>query len=48
MIYVARFDSMRALLDYLTENCCAGMEACAPTTCAPAKSARRKTKETVS
>src|ERR1043166_5989066 len=38
MIYAARFDSMRALLAYLTENCCAGAESCAPMTCAPAKS----------
>jgi ArsR family transcriptional regulator, arsenate/arsenite/antimonite-responsive transcriptional repressor len=25
MIYAARFDSMNALLGYLTENCCAGV-----------------------
>src|ERR1700724_4759763 len=37
MIYAARFDSMRALLDYLTENCCQGGESCAPVACAPAK-----------
>src|ERR1700756_908254 len=47
MIYAARFDSMRALLAYLTENCCAGADACAPEVCAPAKPARRKVKETV-
>jgi len=46
MIYAARFDSMRALLAYLTENCCQGAEPCAPDACAPAKRAR-KTKETV-
>src|SRR5215475_5239005 len=40
MIYAARFDSMRALLAYLTENCCQGAEPCAPTTCAPAEPAR--------
>lgn len=28
MIYTARFDTMRALLGYLTENCCAGEEQC--------------------
>jgi ArsR family transcriptional regulator len=47
MIYAARFDSMRALLAYLSENCCQGTESCAPDACVPAKPARRKTKETV-
>src|SRR5215470_13993974 len=28
MIYAARFDSMRALIAYLTENCCAGPGVC--------------------
>src|SRR5580693_399180 len=32
MIYAARFETMNALLAYLTENCCRGaQEACAPT-----------------
>ena len=31
MIYVARYDTMNALLGYLTENCCRGQaEQCAP------------------
>jgi DNA-binding transcriptional ArsR family regulator len=31
MIYAARFDTMNALLGYLTENCCQGRpEQCAP------------------
>ena len=47
MIYAARFDSMRALLAYLTENCCQGADSCAPVARAPAKAARRKTRETV-
>jgi ArsR family transcriptional regulator, arsenate/arsenite/antimonite-responsive transcriptional repressor len=47
MIYAARFDAMRTLLAYLTENCCQGTESCAPDACAPAKPARRKSKETV-
>ena len=47
MIYAARYDSMRALLAYLTENCCAGAESCAPATCAPAGPAMGKTTETV-
>jgi DNA-binding transcriptional ArsR family regulator len=47
MIYAARFDSMRALLAYLSENCCQGSECCAPAARAGAKQAWRKTKETV-
>src|SRR5580700_884841 len=47
MIYAARYDNMRALLAYLTENCCQGTQTCAPLACAPAKPARRKTKEIV-
>ena len=31
MIYVARYETMNALITYLTENCCAG----APERCAP-------------
>jgi ArsR family transcriptional regulator, arsenate/arsenite/antimonite-responsive transcriptional repressor len=38
MIYAARFDTMNALLAYLTENCCKG----APETCLSA--ARRPTR----
>ena len=37
LIYAAHFDTMNALIGYLTENCCAGSAtACAPTGCAPA------------
>jgi ArsR family transcriptional regulator, arsenate/arsenite/antimonite-responsive transcriptional repressor len=28
MIYSAKFDIMNALLDFLTENCCAGPDSC--------------------
>src|SRR6476660_7746812 len=43
MIYAARFETMNALVAYLTENCCAGMpELCAPEPCRPAAVARRK------
>src|SRR6516162_8972653 len=28
LIYTARFDTMRALVAYLTENCCAGVDSC--------------------
>ena len=35
MIYAARFDTMNALLGYLTENCCGGASGlCAPAGCA--------------
>jgi ArsR family transcriptional regulator len=44
MIYAARFESMNALLAYLTENCCQGAPAsCAPIKCKPtSKQARKK------
>src|ERR1044072_2669483 len=36
MIYAARFETMNALLGFLTENCCQGApEKCAPPACAP-------------
>jgi DNA-binding transcriptional ArsR family regulator len=40
MIYAARFETMNALLGYLTENCCRG----AP--CAPAAECKPATKRT--
>jgi DNA-binding transcriptional ArsR family regulator len=48
MIYAARFETMNDLLNYLTENCCAGApEKCAPRRrCNPAQAKKRK-KETV-
>jgi ArsR family transcriptional regulator len=44
MIYAARFETMNALLGYLTENCCQGVpNACAPAAvCKPARSTRTK------
>ncbi len=39
LIYAADFAGMRALVDYLTENCCRGA-ALAGAACAPARSAR--------
>jgi DNA-binding transcriptional ArsR family regulator len=42
MIYAAQFDTMNALLGYLTENCCGGASECAPAlACKPA---RKRTK----
>jgi ArsR family transcriptional regulator, arsenate/arsenite/antimonite-responsive transcriptional repressor len=46
MIYAARYDTMRALLGYLTENCCKGVPATCATECAPAPS-RKRAKERV-
>lgn len=38
MIYAAQFETMNALLGFLTENCCQGApEKCAPAVCQPAK-----------
>lgn len=43
MIYAARFETMNALLAYLTENCCGGdVEACKPVACKPARANRAK------
>jgi ArsR family transcriptional regulator, arsenate/arsenite/antimonite-responsive transcriptional repressor len=44
MIYAARYDTMNALLGYLTENCCQGAtDACAPAdVCTPARGKRAK------
>jgi ArsR family transcriptional regulator, arsenate/arsenite/antimonite-responsive transcriptional repressor len=44
MIYAAQFDTMNALLDFLTENCCVGApEKCAPAAmCKPARAKRAK------
>jgi ArsR family transcriptional regulator, arsenate/arsenite/antimonite-responsive transcriptional repressor len=43
MIYAARFETMNALLTYLTENCCKGApDQCAPAACKPARSKRAK------
>src|SRR5271156_1227678 len=44
MIYAARFETMNALLAYLTENCCSGAPAkCAPAAaCKPARAKRTK------
>ena len=47
MIYAARFDTMDALIGYLTENCCGGATGCAPAACAPARKPTRRAKETV-
>jgi DNA-binding transcriptional ArsR family regulator len=47
MIYAARYDTMNALLAYLTKNCCGGAPAqCAPVRCAPARKSATRKKET--
>ena len=43
MIYAARFETMNALLGFLTENCCGGApEKCAPAVCKPGRAKRAK------
>src|SRR5713101_1716989 len=38
MIYAARYETMNALIGYLTENCCKGAsESCSPAVCRPAR-----------
>jgi ArsR family transcriptional regulator len=45
LIYVAAYDAMTGLIQFLTENCCAGA-GCAPSSCAPSKPAKEKSHET--
>src|SRR5579863_530524 len=41
MIYAAQFETMNALLAYLTENCCNGApESCAPALCSPGRASK--------
>jgi DNA-binding transcriptional ArsR family regulator len=43
MIYAARYDTMSALLGYLSDNCCKGPpDIRAPTACKPSRSKRTK------
>ena len=44
MIYAARYDTMNALVGFLTENCCRGVPAEGAAGCAP-KATRRRVKE---
>jgi DNA-binding transcriptional ArsR family regulator len=47
MIYTARFETMNALVAYLTENCCRGKK-CGPVVRCDSAAAKRRKKETVS
>jgi ArsR family transcriptional regulator len=48
MIYAARYETMNALLGYLTENCCQGHDdQCAPEECKPTTPAASRRKEKV-
>src|SRR5215467_10404750 len=42
MIYAARYDTMNALLAYLTENCCKGTPCAPAAACKPARGKRAK------
>jgi len=45
MIYTAQFETMRGLVDFLTENCCAGVsEDCGPS-CEPPADKRTRSKK---
>jgi len=45
MIYTAQFDTMNALVGFLTENCCEGTrDGCGPSCAAPPKSKSRSKK----
>jgi ArsR family transcriptional regulator len=48
MIYAARFDTMNALLGYLTQNCCGGQpQLCAPPACTPSARTEQPDEQTV-
>jgi ArsR family transcriptional regulator, arsenate/arsenite/antimonite-responsive transcriptional repressor len=48
LLYAARYETMRSLLGYLAENCCAGKtKRCSPAECAPEETVRNRKKETV-
>jgi len=48
MIYAARYDTMNALLAYLTENCCQGAaDKCGVAVCEPTARSRARKKEPV-
>jgi len=48
MIYAARYDTMYALVGYLTENCCGGArKGCAPKARVPARASARREKDEV-
>ena len=48
MIYAARYDTMNALIAYLTKNCCAGAaKQCAPRASKPTKKSAPRKKEAV-
>jgi DNA-binding transcriptional ArsR family regulator len=44
MIYAARFETMNALIAYLTENCCGGVANRMPAACAPKSPRKPKAK----
>jgi ArsR family transcriptional regulator, arsenate/arsenite/antimonite-responsive transcriptional repressor len=49
MIYAARFETMNALVGYLTDNCCGGApEKCAPARLAPARQRANRRKVSAS
>ena len=43
LTYVAAYETMNGLIEFLTENCCAG-SACVPASCAPKAKPQRKEK----
>jgi DNA-binding transcriptional ArsR family regulator len=46
LIYAAQFDTMNALVEFLTENCCAGVaDNCGPSCAAPATPSKTASKK---
>ncbi|MBO0754804.1 MAG: helix-turn-helix transcriptional regulator [Bradyrhizobiaceae bacterium] len=48
MIYSARFETMNAVVGYLTENCCQGSEHCASAQCKPRQKSTARQRERAS
>jgi DNA-binding transcriptional ArsR family regulator len=45
MIYTAKFNTMRGLVDFLTENCCQGVaDECGPSCAAPVAAPKTRSK----
>jgi ArsR family transcriptional regulator, arsenate/arsenite/antimonite-responsive transcriptional repressor len=45
MIYTAQFETMHGLVDFLTENCCAGVaDECGPSCATPASTSKTQSK----
>jgi hypothetical protein len=47
MIYAAHYDTMNGLVDFLTENCCAGASCAPAAVCKPVKASQKNQRKEV-